>query len=107
MAVYFRNFTAATRKPLLKQFSLVPNNQNLDYIDSLPLTAPLREAPGGTKNGVNQAFTVSTALGTLYLVWRGSLLEPGTAYTRVGVNITMAAGFEPLAEDSFEAIIFV
>lgn len=106
MAVYFRNFTAATRKPLLKQFSLVSNNQNLDYIDGVAVASPTREYPSGTKNGTNLAFTISTNVGTLYLVWRGILLEDGVGYTRSGTGITMTAGYAPLAEDSFEAIIF-
>ena len=69
-------------------------------------TAPKREDVAGTKNGVNDAFTVSTAGSLVVIIWNGQILDKDIGYTQVGTAITMAAGYIPASGDSLEALIW-
>ena len=68
--------------------------------------APTREDVAGTKNGVNDAFTVSTAGSLVVIIWNGTILDKDVGYTQSGVNITMAVGYIPNSGDSLEALIW-
>lgn len=60
------------------------------------------EVAGGTKNGVNLAFTLTnTPVSVVFLYLNGQLQVSGTDFTRVGKNITMTTA--PLATDKLTA----
>ena len=68
--------------------------------------APTRVDVTGTKNGVNDAITVSTAGSLVVIIWNGTILDKDVGYTQSGVNITMSVGYIPNAGDSLEALIW-
>jgi len=69
-------------------------------------TAPTREDVAGTKDGVNDDFTVTSAGSLVVIIWNGTILDKDVGYTQSGVNITMAVGYIPNSGDSLEALIW-
>ena len=65
-----------------------------------------REDLTGTKNGVNDTFTITIGGSIVMVIWNGTVLEEGVGYTRADKTITMAAGYIPGATDSLECLIF-
>jgi hypothetical protein len=74
--------------------------------NTISTSAPTLEDVTGTKNGVNTAFTISTAGSVVLLYWNGQFLDEGVEYTRVGTAITMISPAIPLSGDSLQALIF-
>lgn len=106
----FKNFTASSRKPFLRSFALLGSGRDLSYIEgSLGTGRVSREIPSGTKNGVNQSFTLSISkddADVINILLNGLTLKEGVGYTLSGVTLTMSLGYEPEASDPFEAEIF-
>ena len=67
---------------------------------------PTVEAPTGTKNDSNDTFTISRDARAVMIVWGGVLYPEDDGFTRSGTTITMDAGNEPGAADSFQAMLW-
>lgn len=110
MPLTFKNFTASSRKPFLRGFSLLLSGRDLSYIEGSQGTGRVsREVPSGTKNGVNRDFTLSIGkdeADVINILLNGLTLKESVGYTLSGVNLTMSLGYEPEASDPFEAEIF-
>jgi len=68
--------------------------------------APTREDVAGTKDGVNDDFTVSTAGSLVVIIWNGTILDKDVGYTQSGTAITMAADYIPNVGDTLKALIW-
>ncbi len=82
-------------------------NVNVKIVDStiMNIEAPTVENVGGTKDGVNTAFTISVA-GTFVMLYLNGVRQVElTDYTRVGTAITAVASI-PFTGDSYVAEIF-
>lgn len=103
----FKNFLAASRKPNLIPFNLMPNGADLSWIAAYPLLPPL-ETPTGTQDGVNPTFTVSGQFVDVWLFKNGMLLMQGVDYTFNGNTgtITFLAGSIPIVSDQIRAAVF-
>lgn len=78
-----------------------PNTQVVTEI----FGAPVRENVNGTKNGVNTAFTLNSAVYQVVLIiWNQTVLTQGVQYTLSGANLTMIAPFIPAANDQLEDV---
>ncbi len=80
----------------------VPSTQ----ITTVAYSVPTREDVAGTKNGVNDDFTISKTGTIVLLIWNQLVLDEGVHYTKSGVNITMLSPFIPESGDTFEALIW-
>lgn len=98
----FRNFTAASRKSLLKLFGLLHPSANLDWIEGN--SGWNRIAITGTQDGINLVFTVATGYANYQLALDGLTLAPTTDYTISGSTVTMTRA--PLAAETLLAFGF-
>ncbi len=107
MPTQFKNFTAASRKPNLVPFGMLPNGADLSWIAAYPLLPPL-ETPVGTQDSVNPTFTVSGQFVDIWLFKNGMLLTQGVDYTFNGNTgtITFLAGAIPIVSDQIRAAVF-
>lgn len=65
------------------------------------------EIPAGTKDGVNDTFTLSTAnYRTVDVRWNGVTLSGGVGYVVSGATLTMSAGYIPQSTDVFEVRLY-
>lgn len=103
----FKSFLAASRKPNLVPFGLMPNGSDLSWVAAYPLIPPL-ETPVGTQNGVNPTFTVSGQFVDIWLFKNGLLLTQGVDYTFNGNTgtITFLTGSIPIVSDQVRAAVF-
>lgn len=66
-----------------------------------------KEQPTGTKNGVNDTFTLSSSsYHAVDIRLNGVSLLQNTGYTVFGATLTMLPGYIPGATDTLEAIIY-
>ena len=71
-----------------------------------------RAALLGTRDGVNNTFTINTSVpaGDIqieFIIWNGLILRPTVGYIRSGLTITMQSGYIPTGDPSetLESII--
>ena len=104
---FFRNFTAATRKPNAIQFGLYRKEATADvsWIEGLTAGGG-RLTITGTQDGVNTTFTLSgtpvNGADGLIFARNGSALSPTTDFTVSGNTVTTVVA--PLATDILLAI---
>lgn len=96
----------ALTDPTLSVSIPVPEDVPSTNITTTFFQLPTVEDVGGTKNGVNTAFTISKAGTTVVLIWNGLVLESGIQYTISGANITMLGTNLPNVGDTFVAMIW-
>lgn len=91
--------------PNLALTSPQPGSAPSSQVNTLFFGAPIRENVNGTKNGVNTAFTINSAVYQVVLIlWNQTVLTQGVQYTISGANVTMIAPFIPAANDQLEDV---
>ena len=86
MAIRFQNFCAASRKPNIHNFHLLPMEDNLNWIENT-IQAPAFYTPTGIVNGVNGTFTLADEGGYILVFVNGVKQVEGIDY-----NYTSATG---------------
>jgi hypothetical protein len=82
-----------------------PGSAPSTQVNTVVYGAPIRENVSGTKNGVNTAFTIGSAVYQVVMIlWNQTVLTAGVQYTLSGANLTMIAPFIPGATDQLEDI---
>lgn len=92
----FQNFMAASRKPNMHAFRLMPQSDNLSWIEAYA-PAPAYGTVNGTINGINDTFTLADYGGEIALFTNGILQIPTTdySYTPGTGTIVFTAGSIP------------
>jgi len=101
----FKNFQAASRRPCLIPFGLLPQGSDLSWIPSYG-NAPDDEVPAGTVDGTNAAFTVSRPFTKISVFLNGLKLKEGTGYDVAGLVVTFKAGYIPQSGDTVEVEVW-
>ncbi len=110
MSLLFKSAEAACRKPILEQLGLIQEGADLSWIYSRGTPAIEQNLTASIVGGAGQVFTLTTTpgtgTGTVALYWNGQRIHEDVGYTRSGVTITMAAGYEPAVGDTLYAYIW-
>jgi hypothetical protein len=105
-----QNFSAAQRKSMMPQFGLMPQGEDLSWVENMLAPPSYVDLAPQIVGGPGQAFllpaTPGAQDGSVDLRWNGTGLQNGVGYTRLDKTITMAAEYEPALGDTLEAWVW-
>lgn len=95
----FRSFQAASRKHNMKAFGLFKTLYGLGWIEDNSGFGPThRGVPTGTKDGVNDTFTIPLSNPQAIMLLRnGLVMKEGVGFNVVGNTVVFEPGYIPLA----------
>ncbi len=95
---------------MLKDFGLIHPNEDISWIDARATAPDFVDLSADIVGGAGQTFVLSATPGpqdgSLMLIWNGVVLTEGVAFTRSGVTVTMAEGYEPSTGDTLVAYVW-